>query len=101
MVYEKWGWGTQDGATALSYLKRFGSVTVLNGHIHQTVKKVEGNITFHTAMSTAFPQPAPGSAPKPGPMKVEAERLSSVLGITDINYVEGNHTLAVVDSTLA
>jgi hypothetical protein len=76
-------------------------VTVLNGHIHQTVRKIEGNITFHTAMSTAFPQPAPGSAPKPGPMKVEAERLSSVLGITDINYVEHNHSLAVIDSTLA
>ena len=67
MVYEKWGWGTQDGATALSYLKRFGSVTVLNGHIHQIVQKVEGNVSFHTAMSTAFPQPAPGSAPGPGP----------------------------------
>jgi len=74
---------------------------VLNGHIHQIIKKVEGNITFHTAMSTAFPQPAPGAAPKAGPMKVEAERLSSVLGITDVNYVEGKHTLAVVDSTLA
>jgi len=100
-VYPQWGWGTDDAEQALGFLRRFGSVTVLNGHIHQTVKKVEGNITFHTAMSTAFPQPAPGSAPKPGPMKVEAERLSSVLGITDINYVEGNHTLAVVDSTLA
>ena len=100
-VYPEWGWGTKDSAQALAMLKRFGSVTVLNGHIHQTVKKVEGNITFHTAMSTAFPQPAPGTAPKPGPMKVEAERLSSVLGITDINYVEGNHSLAVVDTTLA
>ena len=100
-VYPQWGWGTDDAEQALGFLKRFGSVTVLNGHIHQIVKKVEGNITFHTAMSTAFPQPAPGTAPKPGPMKVEAERLSSVLGITDVNYVEGNHTLAVVDSTLA
>jgi 3',5'-cyclic-AMP phosphodiesterase len=100
-VYPQWGWGTDDAEQALGFLRRFGSVTVLNGHIHQTVKKVEGNITFHTAMSTAFPQPAPGSAPKPGPMKVEAERLSSVLGITDINYLEGKHTLAVVDSTLA
>lgn len=100
-VYPQWGWGTDDAEQALGFLRRFGSVTVLNGHIHQTVKKVEGNITFHTAMSTAFPQPAPGGAPKPGPMKVEAERLSAVLGITDINYVEGNHTLAVVDSTLA
>jgi len=72
----------------------------LNGHIHQIVKKVEDNITFHTAMSTAFPQPAPGTAPKAGPMVVEAGRLSSVLGITDVNYMEGNHTLAVVDSPL-
>jgi 3',5'-cyclic AMP phosphodiesterase CpdA len=100
-VYPQWGWGTDDAEQALGFLRRFGSVTVLNGHIHQIVKKVEGNITFHTAMSTAFPQPAPGTALKPGPMKVEAERLSSVLGITDVNYVEGNHTLAVVDSTLA
>ena len=100
-VYPQWGWGTDDAEQALGFLRRFGSVTVLNGHIHQTVRKVEGNITFHTAMSTAFPQPAPGAAPKPGPMKVEAERLGSVLGITDVNYVEGDHTLAVVDSTLA
>jgi 3',5'-cyclic AMP phosphodiesterase CpdA len=100
-VYPQWGWGTDDAEQALGLLRRFGSVTVLNGHIHQTVRKVEGNITFHTAMSTAFPQPAPGSAPKPGPMRVEAERLSSVLGITEVNYVEGNHALAVVDSTLA
>jgi 3',5'-cyclic-AMP phosphodiesterase len=100
-IYPQWGWGTDDAEQALGFLRRFGSVSVLNGHIHQVVKKVEGNIMFHTAMSTAFPQPAPGTAPKPGPMKVEAGRLSSVLGITDVNYVEGKHTLAVVDSTLA
>jgi 3',5'-cyclic-AMP phosphodiesterase len=100
-VYPEWGWGTQDSAQALGYLKKFGSVTVLNGHIHQTMQKVEGNVTFHTAMSTAFPQPAPGTAPSPGPMKVPAEQLRSVLGITDVNLVRGSHALAVVDSTLA
>lgn len=100
-VYPKWGWGTDDGAQALSCLKRFGSVTVLNGHIHQTLKKVEGRVTFHTAMSTAFPQPEPGMAPRPGPMKVEAGRLRDYLGITDVNYTEGKSSLAVVDSTLA
>lgn len=99
-VYPEWGWGTDDSAQALSYLKRFGSVTVLNGHIHQIMQKVEGNITFHTAMSTAFPQPAPGTAPSPGPMKVPAEKLRSVLGITDVNYVHGRHSLAIIDSTL-
>ena len=100
-VYPQWGWGTSDSEQALSYLKRFGSVSVLNGHIHQTIQKIEGNITFHTAMSTAFPQPAPGSAPSAGPMKVPAEKLSSVLGITSVNYVEHNHTLAVTDTPLA
>jgi Icc protein len=100
-VYPDWGWGTDDSAQALTYLKRFGSVTVLNGHIHQTMQKVEGNITFHTAMSTAFPQPAPGTAPSPGPMKVPAEKLRSVLGITDVNYVQGNSSLAIIDSPLA
>jgi 3',5'-cyclic-AMP phosphodiesterase len=100
-VYPQWGWGTGDGAKALSYLKRFGSVTVLNGHIHQTMQKVEGNITFHTAMSTAFPQPAPGTAPAPGPMKVPAERLRSVLGIKDVYFQGGNLPVAVVDSPLA
>lgn len=99
-VYPKWGWGTDDGAQAVSYLKRFGSVTVLNGHIHQTMKKVEGRVTFHTAMSTAFPQPEPGKAPKPGPMKVEAGKLRDYLGITDVNCTEGKSSLAVVDSTL-
>src|SRR5579885_2239193 len=101
MVYPQWGWGTQDGAEALSYLKRFGSVTVLNGHIHQVMQKVEGNIAFHTATSTAFPQPAPGTAPSPGPMKVPAQQLRSVLGITDVNFVRGKGALAVVDSNLA
>jgi Icc protein len=100
-VYPDWGWGTEDGAQALSYLKKFGSVTVLNGHIHQTMQKVEGNVTFHTAASTAFPQPAPGKAEGPGPMKVPAEQLRSVLGITDVAYVRGHNALAVVDSTLA
>jgi Icc protein len=100
-VYPEWGWGTDDSAQALSYLKKFGSVTVLNGHIHQTMQKVEGNVTFHTAFSTAFPQPAPGKAEGPGPMKVPAEQLRSVLGITDVNYVQGRHALAVVDSSLA
>ena len=99
-VYPDWGWGTQDSERALGYLKRFGSVTVLNGHIHQIIQKVEGNITFHTAMSTAFPQPQPGAAPKPGPMKVPAEKLRSVLGVTSVNYVEGKNTLAVVDTPL-
>src|SRR5213596_562014 len=99
-VYPQWGWGTQDAERALGLLKRFGSVTVLNGHIHQTLKKVEGNVTFHTATSTAFPQPAPGTAPKPGPMKVAPEILPTVLGVTEVNYVESTHRLAVVDAKL-
>jgi 3',5'-cyclic-AMP phosphodiesterase len=99
-VYPEWGWGTDDSAQALAYLKKFGSVTVLNGHIHQTMQKVEGNVTFHTAMSTAFPQPQPGTAPSPGPMKVPDDQLRKVLGITDVNYTQGQHALAVVDSTL-
>ncbi len=100
-VYPDWGWGTSDSAQALSYLKRFGSVTVLNGHIHQVMQKVEGNVTFHTAASTAFPQPKPGAAPSPGPMKVPADQLRSVLGIADVHYRRGDHALAVIDSTLA
>jgi Icc protein len=99
-VYPEWGWGTEDSAQALGYLKKFGSVTVLNGHIHQTMQKVEGNVTFHTAASTAFPQPQPGKADSPGPMKVPAEQLKSLLGITDVKYVRGQHALSVVDSTL-
>jgi 3',5'-cyclic AMP phosphodiesterase CpdA len=99
-VYPQWGWGTSDSEKALSFLRRFGSVSVLNGHIHQTIQKIEGNITFHTAMSTAFPQPAPGAAPSPGPMKVPAEKLRTVLGLTSVNYVEHNHTLAITDTPL-
>jgi len=100
-VYPDWGWGTDDSEQALGYLKRFGSVSVLNGHIHQIMQKVEGNVTFHTALSTAFPQPAPGTAPSPGPMKVPADQLRGVLGISHVNFVQGNHSLAIVDSTLA
>ena len=101
-VYEKWGWGTQDAAQALSYLKRFGSVSVLNGHIHQILQKVEGNVTFHSARSTAFPQPEPGKADSPGPMKnIAAEKLKSYLGLTRVDYVEHTGMLATTDSTLA
>ncbi|MDR3404063.1 MAG: metallophosphoesterase [Chthoniobacter sp.] len=100
-IYPQWGWGTDDAARALAMLQPFGSVTVLNGHIHQTMQKVEGNITFHTACSTAFPQPAPGTAPKPGPMVVPAEKLRSYLGITSVAYTESSHSLAVIDSSLA
>ena len=88
-VYPQWGWGTEDGGRALEYLKRFGSVTVLNGHIHQVMQKVEGNVTFHTARSTAFPQPAPGTAPSPGPMKVADDKLRSVLGIASSQLQAG------------
>jgi 3',5'-cyclic AMP phosphodiesterase CpdA len=99
-VYPAWGWGTDDGAEALGYLKKFGSVTVLNGHIHQTMQKVEGRVTFHTATSTAFPQPAPGAAPSPGPMTVPAERLRGLLGLTDVTFVRRSHALAIVDHNL-
>ena len=100
-VYAEWGWGTDDGLQALNLLKRFGSVTVLNGHIHQIVQKVEGNMTFHTARSTCFPQPAPGTAPSPGPMTVPAEQLRSVLGITSVDVLIGDKPLAITDTTLA
>jgi Icc protein len=100
-LYPDWGWATSDSEQALALLKRFGSLTVLNGHIHQVMQKVEGNITFHTAMSTAFPQPAPGEAPSPGPMKVPADKLRSVLGLTEVHFVAQKGQLAVVDSTLA
>ena len=101
LVYSDWGWGTADGAQALSYLKKFGSVTVLNGHIHQTLQKVEGNVTFHTARSTAFPQPAPGAAKSPGPMVVPAGELKQYLGIASVNLVSSKAPLAIVDKPLA
>jgi len=100
-VYPEWGWGTDDGAKALSLLKGFGSVTVLNGHIHQIMQKVEGNVSFHSARSTAFPQPAPGTAPSPGPMKVPAGELKNYLGISSVNFIAGNKPLAIVDATLS
>ncbi|HTT07429.1 MAG TPA: metallophosphoesterase [Gammaproteobacteria bacterium] len=100
-VYEPWGWGTGDSAQALSHLRRFGSVTVLNGHIHQIQQKVEGNITFYTARSTGFPQPAPGAAPAPGPLQnVQPSRLHSLLGIRDVRAVRVGGPLAVTDNVL-
>jgi len=99
-VYEKWGWATQDSEQALAILRRFGSLTVLNGHIHQVMQKVEGKVTFHTARSTAFPQSQPGRG-TPGPMRdLPAERLKSTLGLTAVSYVENAGPLAIVDSTL-
>ncbi|HWH68892.1 MAG TPA: metallophosphoesterase [Candidatus Sulfotelmatobacter sp.] len=101
-IYPDWGWGTDDAEQALSYLKRFGSVTVLNGHIHQLQQKVEGHMSFHTARSTAFPQPQPGTASSPGPIKnVPSEKLRGLLGLTSVSFVQGEKALAVIDSTLA
>ena len=100
-VYPEWGWGTDDSTQLLSHVKRFGSVTVLNGHVHQVLQKVEGHVSFHTGRSTAFPQPAPGTASSPGPMKVPAEKLRSVLGVLEITQTRGHGSLAVVDRTLA
>jgi 3',5'-cyclic AMP phosphodiesterase CpdA len=100
-VYPEWGWGTEDGAKALSMLRKFGSLTVLNGHIHQILQKVEGNAIFHTARSTAFPQPAPGTAPSPGPMKVPAGELRNYLGIASVTYIEHDKPLAIADAALS
>jgi 3',5'-cyclic-AMP phosphodiesterase len=100
MVYEKWGWGTRDSEQALDILKRFGSLTVLNGHIHQVLQKVEGNVTFHSARSTAFPQNRPGHG-TPGPIRdLAADMLKRNLGLTTVSYVEKNSSLAIVDSVL-
>src|SRR5580700_7651510 len=100
-IYKDWGWGTDDAEQALSTLKRFGSVTVLNGHIHQIIQKVEGNVAFHTALSTGFPQPAPGVGPGPVPLPVPPETLRSVLGIRSVSYVQGKEVLATIDQSLA
>ncbi|HEX5209034.1 MAG TPA: metallophosphoesterase [Steroidobacteraceae bacterium] len=98
-IYPQWGWGTEDAAPALAALRRFGSVTILNGHIHQVIQKVEGNMTYHTAYSTAFPQPAPGVGPGPGPLKVPADRLKTLLGVRRLDVVADRVSLS--DSTLA
>jgi len=101
-LYPQWGWGTDDSGEALSYLRRFGSVTVLNGHIHQIQQKVEGSITFYTARSTAYPQPAPGDGPGPGPLQsVTAQALHRYLGIRDVRHVQTGGGLAVTDEVLA
>ena len=100
-IAPEWGWGTQDSQAALALLARFGSLTVLNGHIHQVMQKIEGAATFHTARSTAFPQPAPGTAPAPGPLKVPPGQLRSLLGITDVVCAPGQAQLAITDSALA
>ena len=100
-LYPQWGWGTDDGAQALALVGRFGSVTVLNGHIHQIQQKVEGKVTFQTARSTAFPQPAPGAAPAPGPMTLPAGQLHSVLGVREVSFTRRGHPLSILDETLA
>src|SRR6202790_5414941 len=100
-IYEPWGWGTGDADQLLTQLRRFGSVTVLNGHIHQIVQKVEGNMTFHTARSTSYPQPVAGVGPGPGPLKVPSDQLASMLGITSVSVVKHPSSLALSDKALA
>ena len=100
-IYEPWGWGTSDADQLMSLLSRFGSVTVLNGHIHQIVQKVEGNVTFHTARSTAYPQPSPGEGAGPGPLEVPTDQLTKVLGVTSVALQNNRHSLGLTDMTIA
>jgi 3',5'-cyclic AMP phosphodiesterase CpdA len=100
-IYEPWGWGTGDAEQLLSQLRRFGSVTVLNGHIHQIVQKVEGNMTFHTARSTSYPQPIAGVGPGPGPIKVPADQLAAMLGITSVSVMKHPSSLVLSDKALS
>jgi len=100
-VYPDWGWTTDDYAELLGYLQRFESVTVLNGHIHQVFQKNDGKVQFYTAASTAFPQPAPGTRPNPGPLTVPAGELAKYLGIRDVTVHEGNGMIAIADASLA
>ena len=99
-IYEPWGWGTGDADQAMSVLKRFGSVTVLNGHIHQIVQKVEGNITFHTARSMAYPQPGAGNGPGPGPLKVSSDQLPKMLGLSSIRIADHPSVATLTDTAL-
>ena len=98
-LYEKWGWTTEDGTAVLAALQRFDAVTVLNGHIHQVIQHTEGNIRFATAASTAYPQPAPGTADKPGPLKFPDNQLLGVLGYRSVQLAMGPATVA--DHSLA
>jgi 3',5'-cyclic AMP phosphodiesterase CpdA len=100
-IYEPWGWGTGDADQLMIHLRRFGSVSVLNGHIHQIVQKVEGNMTFHTARSTSYPQPVAGVGSGPGPLKVPADQLAAMLGITSVSVVKHPSALALNDKALA
>ena len=100
-IYEPWGWGTGDAPQLMEQLRRFGSVTVLNGHIHQIVQKVEGNVTFHTARSTAYPQPVAGEAAGPGPLKVPTEQLATMLGLTSASVATHPRALQLNDTTIA
>jgi len=100
-IYDAWGWGTGDADQAIALLRRFGSVTVLNGHIHQIVQKVEGNITFYTARATAYPQPAPGVGPGPGPLTVPADKLASMLGVTSVSIRRDQPAAILIDAPLS
>src|ERR1700732_1828376 len=100
-IYEPWGWGTGDAPQLMEQLRRFGSVTVLNGHIHQIVQKVEGNVPSHTARSTAYPQPLAGVGPGPSPLKVPPDQLTKMLGVTSVSVVKHPHALALNDATIA
>ena len=100
-IYEPWGWGSSDSGQVLALVSRFGSVTVLNGHIHQIVSKVEGHVTFHTARSTAYPQPAAGVGPGPGPLSVPHDQLPRMLGVTSVARAPLHQPLRLTDTALA
>lgn len=99
-MYPDWGWGTDDATQALSYLRRFASVTCLNGHVHQLFSKTESNVTFYSGTTTAYPLPRPGDGPAPKPVTLPAGKLRDALGIREVTYSRGETTLALKERTL-
>ena len=99
-MYPDWGWGTDDATQALSYLRRFSSVTCLNGHVHQLFTKTEGNVTFYSGTTTAYPLPHPGDGPAPKPVTLPAGKLHDALGIREVSYTKGQQALALKEQTL-
>jgi 3',5'-cyclic AMP phosphodiesterase CpdA len=99
-MYPDWGWGTDDAGQALSYLRRFASVTCLNGHVHQLFSKTEGNVTFYSGTTTAYPLPRPGDGPAPKPVTLPAGKLRDVLGVREVTYTKGETALALKEDRL-
>jgi len=104
-IHKGWNFWTDDAEQVQALLQPFDKVNVIYGHVHQIQYNQIGNISFHSAMATAWPWPYPSTYKQVGTylpkLTVEMNRADpfnerDATGWQFINMHSGNVDLSYV-----